>query len=395
MEPRAAELVDQLIDEALPRVVELRRKLHARPELGFQEKETTALIRQVLGELGLEICEMNLPTGAVAVLQGGSPGPSVGLRADIDALPIEEKTGLPFQSANPGVMHACGHDGHMAILLGTALVLRRLKEHLSGSVKFIFQPAEELLQGAKQMIEAGVLDGEPLERIYALHLWPQVPFGHIGVLPGTAMAGADRFSVTIQGVGGHGANPHLARDPIIAAAHSITMLQTIVSRETNPAEPTVVSIGKIQGGSAYNTIGDSATFEGTVRTTGRDAYDKIPGVFRTQLEGIARATGTEIACDYRRLCPPLVNSRDAASEVLELSRSLFGEDRALQLTAPTMVAEDFGLFLEKTAGCMFFLGIGEESLLPTPTFDFAEEILKTGRKLFVMLVLSKLSGRSG
>ncbi len=390
MEPISLALVEELIDQYLPQVVKLRREIHARPELGLQEKETTALIRGVLEDLGLDICDLNLPTGVVGDLEGRFPGPRIALRADIDALPIAEKTNLPFQSIKPGVMHACGHDGHMAILLGTAFVLNQLQDQLAGSVKFIFQPAEELLQGAKQMIQAKVLQGEPLDRIYALHLWPQVPFGHIGIMPGTAMAGADRFSVKIEGVGGHGANPHLTKDPIVAAAHCITMLQTIVSREVNPAEPAVISIGRIQGGTAYNTIGDSVTFEGTVRTTGRDAYEHIPEIFRIQLEGVAQATGTKCTFTYERLCPPLVNSKGAAQEALEHSRAVFGEDRVLVLTEPTMVAEDFGLFLEQTPGCMFLLGIGDDKLLHTPTFVFDEEILKTGIKLFVSLVLAKI-----
>ena len=390
MEPVSVELVDELIEQYLPQVVGMRRKIHSNPELGFEEQETTTLIKGVLEDLGLEIDDTNAPTGVVGVLHGRSSQVTIGLRAELDALPIDEKTNLSFQSTNRGIMHACGHDGHMAILIGAALVLAQLKQHLDGSVKFIFQPAEELLQGAERMIQAGVLKEPHLDRIYALHLWSQLPLGHIGVMPGTAMAGADRFSVTFEGVGGHGANPHLAIDPIIAAAHSIAMLQTIVSREVNPNEPTVLSVGRIQGGSTYNTIGDSVTFEGTVRTVGKDAYEKIPETFRSQLEGIALATGTKCSYEYKRLCPPLVNDGDVASEVLQHSQSLFGEKRVHVVTSPTMIAEDFGLFLEKVDGCLFFLGIGEEKLLHTPTFDFNEEVIRTGIKLFVMLVISKL-----
>lgn len=392
-EPVSVQVVDELITRYLPQVVDVRRKIHSNPELGFEEKETSGLIKGILKDIGLEVRDDSDSTGVVGVLHGYSSQSAIGLRAELDALPIHEETGLVFQSENSGIMHACGHDGHMAILIGAALVLSSLKQTLAGTVKFIFQPAEELLKGADMLIRNGVLEDPALDRIYALHLWPELPLGHIGVAPGIAMAGADRFSITFKGVGGHGANPHLTKDPIIAAAHCVTILQTIVSREVNPNEPLVLSVGSIHGGSTYNTIGDSVTLEGTIRTVGKGTYETIPDAFRCKLEGIALATGTRLSYEYNRLCPPLVNNEQVALEVLQKSQSLFGRQRVHEVGFPSMIAEDFGLFLEEVDGCMFFLGIGEseERPLHTPAFDFNEDVIRTGIKLLVMLVLSRLS----
>lgn len=386
-----------LIEQNIPRVIEIRRKIHAYPELGFQEFATSALVRDLLTELELEVQDLGEGTGVVGVLKGKLPGPGVGLRADLDALPILENTQLSFKSKTSGVMHACGHDGHVAILLGAALVLRQLQDELGGTVKFIFQPAEELLQGAKDIISRGALESPEMDFVYALHLWPELPLGHIGTKRGAIMAGAAKFTATLQGKGGHGANPHLAVDPIVAAGQFLGQLQTIASREVSPVEPVVVSVGRIHGGVSYNTIAGSVALDGTTRTVDPKMMTKIVDLLEAKLKGVAASSGISYQLNYEQLCPPLINDEQESEEVLTLSRRLFGKDNVHELTQASMIAEDFAYFLEQAKGCLFLLGTGENgksSPLHSDTFDFNEEVLFRGIKMMVMLALSKGSGKN-
>ena len=386
------ERLEAIIGRIMPLVVEIRRRLHSNPELGFAEYQTSAVVRQYLVELELDVRVPGDKTGAIALLTGGKPGPVIGLRADIDALPIQEATRLPFESRNPGVMHACGHDGHMAMLLGTAMVLRELTQEVPGTVAFIFQPAEELLKGAKMMIEGHILEYAPFNFIYAFHLWPALPLGHVGVKPGVAMASAAKFRASFSGSGGQGPNPVLACDAVVAAAYWFTLLQNFGSRKVDPTEPAVVSVGRIEGGSSYNTIARSVAVEGTVRTVSPRTRERMPQWLEELLESVASPAGLSYELHYEELCPPLMNDPQQSELVLRLAENLFGPERVHQLTQPSMVAEDFAYFLEQAPGCMIFLGIGEPeraNALHTDTFTFDEEVHFQRIKLLVSLVLSK------
>jgi len=387
-----AEAVNDLVKKHLPQVIEIRRRIHSEPELGFREVKTTALVKKHLAELGLEVMDLGDTTGAAAILRGGKPGPVTGLRADLDALPIQEQTGLPFQSKNAGVMHACGHDGHTAMLLGAAMVLRELADEVPGTVKFVFQPAEELLQGAKALIDRGVLADPKPVFFYAFHVWPSLPLGHFGIKPGPAMAGAARFQATFSGQGGHGANPHLTVDPILAAANWVTLLQSIVGRKVDPVDPAVVSVGTIQGGTSYNSIASSVSLEGTVRAVTPGTAGRIARWLEETLQGAAAAAGTACDFNYQELCPPVLNDPKEAAQILDLVGRLFGPERAHALNQPSMIAEDFAYFLQEAKGCLVFLGTGEAeqaTALHTDTFNFNEEALSQGIRLMVHLVLAK------
>ncbi len=390
-------IINKLISQYLPDVIAIRHQIHSNPELGFHEFETAVLIQKALNAAGLQATEGIGGTGVAAQVCGPSGDWVIGLRADLDALPINEETGLPFSSRRKGIMHACGHDGHVAILLGTALVLGELKEHLRGTVRFIFQPAEEILSGAKAMIADGILRGPAMDRIYALHLWPWLPLGHVGVKTGTVMAGADRFTIVLRGKLGHGANPHLARDTITAAAYCITQLQTIVSRETDPTEPVVLSVGRIKGGSAYNILGDPVQIEGTIRMADGDIYERMPQVLRTKLDGIALSMGVEYDLKYERLCPPVYNCERAVRDLIRVSKRTLGRNKIHELPNPSMIAEDFAFFLREISGCLFFLGVGETDESPalhSSRFAFDDAVIAAGIRLLSSLVLSYQVGAS-
>jgi len=375
-------------------LTEIRRGIHKNPELGFQERKTTALVREELARLGLEIQPLELETGVVALLKGSGSGPdtATGLRADMDALPVTERTGLPYASENRGVMHACGHDGHVALLLGTAHILSGLRDRFSGVVKFLFQPAEELLTGARALIAAGCLQNPPLDRIIAAHGWPYIAVGKIGVLAGPAMASADRFKVRIKGRGGHGAYPHRAVDPILAAAHAVTAMQGIISRETDALERAVLSVCTMEGGRAFNVIPREALLEGTVRCMREGLREEI----RRRLERVVKGTATAFGCEgdleWTELVPPLVNDPELTRTVEETAREVLGPDRVEELPGPTMGSEDFSLYLQEgPCGVLFRLGLalpGKKIMgLHNDQFDFTDAALPVGAAMLAGLVL--------
>jgi hippurate hydrolase len=364
----------------------LRRDIHREPELGFDTEKTARKVLDALEGLPLEIETGVAQNGLVATLAGEGEGPTVGLRADMDALPITEETGLAFASEVEGKMHACGHDAHTSMLVGAAHALSGMRERLNGTVKFIFQPAEEGGGGGRVMVEEGVAGG--LDSIFALHLWPGLPFGTVATKAGPIMAAADAFEMEVRGTGGHGAMPHLSADAIVVAAHVVTALQTVVSREVDPVEPAVLTVGEIGAGTAFNIIPETARLGGTVRTLNEDLRKRMPERIEAVARGVAGGMRADAHLDYTFSYPVTRNDADAANRALGAAGGLFGEEAALELANPSMGAEDFAYFLEKVPGAFVWLGVGEDvSGLHTPQFAFDEEILPRGSALLAALAL--------
>jgi len=369
------------------KIVALRRDIHREPELGFDTEKTAEKVLAALDGLPLDIDTGVARNGIVATLQGGE-GPIVALRADMDALPIEEETKLPFASEIEGRMHACGHDGHTSMLVGAAHALSQgaLSDHLNGTVKFVFQPAEEGGGGGKVMVDEGVADD--VSSIFALHLWPGLPFGTVATKAGPIMAAADAFEMEIRGSGGHGAMPHLAADAVVIAAQVVTALQTIVSREVDPVEPAVLTVGEIGAGMAFNIIPEKAHLGGTVRTLNSDLRETMPRRIEAVARGVAKGMRGDANLDYTFSYPVTVNDEDAANRALGVAGGLFGEEYVLEPPNPSMAAEDFAYFLEKVPGAFIWLGVGEDvSGLHSPQFAFDEEILPRGSALLAALAL--------
>ncbi len=370
-------------------IVALRRDIHREPELGFDTEKTAEKVLAALSGLPLDIETGVARNGIVATLRGGGDGPTVALRADMDALPIHEETGLPFASGTDGKMHACGHDGHTSMLVGAAKTLSGMRERINGTVKFVFQPAEEGGGGGRVMVEEGVAEG--IDQIFALHLWPGLPFGTAATKAGPIMAAADKFEMEIKGTGGHGAMPHLAADAVVIAAQVATALQTIVSREVDPVQPAVLTIGEIGAGSAFNIIPETARMGGTVRTIDDELRHRIPERMEELAKGVARGMRADAELDYTFSYPVTRNDPGAAALALKVAGSLFGEDRAVELAHPSMGGEDFAFFLQKLPGAYVWLGVGDVSGLHTPQFAFDEEILPQGAALLTAIALEALS----
>ncbi len=379
-------------------VVEVRRALHRIPEVGFNEKRTSEFVTRMLEELGLYVRTGVAKTGVVGLLRGAQPGRTILLRADMDALPLQEATGLRFASTNGGVMHACGHDGHMAILLTTAKILAKHKARLRGNVKFVFQPAEEGPGGAKQMIDERVLTRPRVQAALGFHLWNGLEVGTIGVAGGPVMACLDRIDIVIEGVGGHGAMPHQAVDPIVASAHAITALQTVVSREIPPTDPAVVTIGTINGGSAYNIIGEKVEMSGTVRVFNHELRKSMPERLDRILRSTAGALRASHKLSYTFGYPPTVNDEEMTRLVREVARSVVGP-RNVTTPGKSTGAEDVSFFLEAVPGCYFFVGSrntakGITAPHHNPKFDFDEAALPIAVEMMVRAAVAYLHGRS-
>ena len=384
-------LEEEIRDSFGEDIVSLRREIHREPELGFDTKKTAEKVLDALEGLPLEVETGLAENGIVATLKGEGGGPTVALRADMDALPIQEETDLPFASEEDGKMHACGHDGHTSMLVGAVRALSQdhLRERLNGSVKFIFQPAEEGGGGGRVMVEEGV--AESVSSIFALHLWPGLPFGKAATKAGPIMAAADAFEMRVKGKGGHGAMPHLTTDAVAVAAQIVTALQTIVSREVNPVAPAVLTVGEIEAGFAFNIIPETARLGGTVRTLDADLRKQIPKRMEELARGIARGMRGDAELDYRFSYPVARNDADAAQFALGVIGELFGEENVVELTDSSMGAEDFAFFLEHVPGAFIWLGVGDVSGLHTPKFAFDEEILSQGSALLAALALKSLS----
>jgi len=342
-------------------LIALRRQLHRYPEIGYQEYKTSQFITDKLKEYGLEIIPLKGKTGVVGILKGEKTGKVVALRADIDALPIQEETGVDYQSQHPGVMHACGHDAHTACLLGAACLLSQRREELNGMVKFFFQPAEELLGGAQSLIDQGVLTKPAVDVIFGLHTKPDIPVGKVVLQPGPLMAAVDVIRITVKGKGGHGAMPHTTHDPIMAAAAIIQGVQTIVSRQVNPLDPAVISFGSIHGGDANNVIPEQVELWGTVRTFSPQLRSEMPGRLRSLVTGIAAAMNTEADMMYRCDLPAVINPASLQVFCRESLEKVFGIDGFASAT-PCMGGEDFSIYQQQIPGVYLWLGTGSPAV---------------------------------
>jgi hippurate hydrolase len=374
-------------------MTEWRRDIHQHPELKFEEFRTADLVAAKLEEFGIEIHRGLAKTGVVGTIRNGD-GPSIGLRADMDALPLEEKNTFKHASSNPGKMHACGHDGHTAMLLGAAKHLAASK-NFKGTVNFIFQPAEEGGGGGELMIKEGLFEMFPVDSVYGLHNWPGMPAGTFGVASGPIMAAADMFDLTINGRGGHAALPDQCIDPIVVASQVVSALQTIPSRNTHPVDSVVISVTQIHAGDAYNVIPDSVRMHGTVRTFQQETRDKMPSSMLRVAEGVCAAYGATCELNYMSGYPATVNSVQEADISAKAVVDLLGEDKIIRNPTPSMGAEDFSYMLEARPGCYVWLGIGPGKgeagcMLHSSSYDFNDDVLPTGASYWVKLVENEL-----
>lgn len=372
--------------------VALRHDLHAHPELAFEEHRTAGVVAEYLGRYGLEVRTGVAGTGVVGTLRGeAGEGAVVGFRADMDALPIEEQNELPYRSRHPGKMHACGHDGHTTILLGAAAVLSGLRTQLRGTVRFYFQPAEESVSGAKAMLAEGVLQEMPPRWVVALHGRPGLPLGSVGIRAGAMMASADTFDIRLKGRGGHAALPHLTEDPIVAGAQLVQAMQTLVSRESAPSDPVVLSITQFHAGNTYNVLPEEAHLAGTVRCLREETRGRVRQRMEQVLEAIAQAWYLEGRFDWHEGVPALWNDENVTARIAQVAEWAFGKDRVIWLQHPLMGAEDFAYFAQAVPSAMFFLGLGEVADWHTACFDFPDEAIAPGVEMFVRLALTEFA----
>src|SRR5215216_6932291 len=352
--------------ELFPYTQSLRRDFHMHPELGFREIRTGGIVAKELEVLGIEVTKGIGKTGVVGLLEGARPGPTLLLRFDMDALPITEETGAEYASQNPGTMHACGHDGHTAIGLTVAKMLHAQREELAGSIKFCFQPSEEgsngeEIGGNEMMIRDGVLEGPHVDMSLSLHLWNERPLGWVGIASGPVMAGAEIFTVKIDGRGGHGAIPQRTLDPIVAAANIITAWQTIVSRNIAPLDTAVVSVTTVNAGTAFNVIPQTAELTGTIRTFDPAVRQRVVDRFEQIARGVGEALGCQVDVNVQRMTPALVNDEAIALKVQESARHVLAESDLDTSGYTTMGAEDMAFMQQKVPGCYFFVGSNDKA----------------------------------
>jgi amidohydrolase len=383
--------VHQLVSEHKDRVIKIRRDLHRIPETAYKEKKTAAYVADYLNNLELEVQTGIAQYGVVGLLKTGRPGPTLMIRADMDALPLKEDTGLAFASQHEGAMHACGHDAHMAMVLGAATVLAKIKNELEGNIKFLFQPAEEGPGGAKPMIEAGVMQNPKVDYCIGCHVWPQIPEGTIGVRPGPFMAAMDRFDIKIKGSAGHGAMPHLCVDALEVGTQVVNALQRIVSRHMDPLEPAVVTVGTFHAGTAFNVIPAEADLSGTTRTFDPDTWNSWESRIEKVVRGVCESMGTDFELKYSQGYPATINDESMAEVVHRCARKVVGEAQVV-VPKKTMGGEDFAFYLQKSKGCFFALGVGREGVVPVhnPQFDFNEDVLLLGTETHCQIGLELL-----
>ncbi len=385
-------MIREAVEKVLHKVVEWRRHFHRHPELSGKEVETSKYIQEQLTALGIPFETGFFETAVLGVIKGGKPGRTVALRADMDALPVTEQTGLPFASENQGVMHACGHDSHMAILLGAAAVLSSLKEHIAGTVKLVFQPAEEeaAIGGGRHFVESGKLDD--VSEIYGLHVWPELPVGVVGLKPGNLMAASERFYVHVKGKSTHAAQPHNGTDALVAAAHFVVDVQTLISREMDPMENVVCTIGLMNAGTRYNVGVEDAYLEGTVRTYTPALRDKMEARLGQILAGLDTMFGTHSELRYVRGHGSTINTPEKIKFLQEIGKRYLGEEHITEPRFPSMCAEDFSSYLQKIPGAFMWLGTGKPGIpaLHNASFAIDESILPLGVTMEAAAVMEAL-----
>lgn len=389
--------INELIDNALPALIEIRRDLHQHPELGFEEHRTSSIVSDWLEQNDIEVKKGVAKTGVVGLLRGKSEGKTVALRADMDALPITEESGVPYSSITPGKAHSCGHDGHTTILMGTAKILSQLRDTFAGNVKFVFQPAEEGGGGGDVMCQEGVLENPKVDSIFALHDWPDLRVGEVGIQYGPSMASSNRFELTLYGRGGHAARPNLAIDPIVLASKVINDFQTIVSRQVNPLSPAVITIGTINAGNAANVIPESVTMLGTIRSFDENTKNLMMSSMKTIAESHSKMVGASPPkLEFNKGYPVTVNNDDMVDVVAKVSKNIVGENNTKVITEPSMGAEDFSFFLRQIPGAMFRIGIASLDGSPSPAlhnpkFNFNDDSIPSGVSMMSGVVLEYLS----
>lgn len=381
--------------DILNEIVLIRRRIHKNPELGFKEFKTSSLVSEYLEGLGLKVTKGIAGTGVTGLLEGSSPGMTVAIRADMDALPILEENCVDYVSSNPGTMHACGHDVHTSIALGTAHILSKFKDRIKGNVKFIFQPAEEGLGGAKIMIDEGVLVNPKVDAIIALHVAPGHKSGQISISSGPVMASPSEFEIEITGKGGHAAEPQKAIDPIIIGTNIINLFQTIVARNVNPLKSAVLSVTSFQAGNAFNIIPSKATIKGTVRTFDPVLDKEISEKMLAIVSSVTSAMGAEYTFEYKQGYPPVINNKQVADMVVEAASRIIDRDNIILDEQASMLAEDFSYYLNELPGAMFNLGCTNPSCdhfenLHSCKFNVDESCIATGMEIFSQTIINYL-----
>jgi len=368
-------------------LIKIRRDVHRHPEIGLHETRTAEIIAKLLEEYGISVKTNIGVTGVLGILEGKYPGKTILLRADMDCLRIHENNDVEYKSIYPEFMHACGHDAHLTWLIGAAIILSGLKDELHGTVKFLFQPAEEKDGGAEMTIHSGVLENPKVDAVIGAHTWPGIESGKIGVRPGALMAASDNFKITILGRGGHGAQPNKCIDPIAVACEVYMAFQTIISRSLDPLEPAVITIGKFNAGTAHNIIPDNAYLEGTIRTLSYETREKIPGIMEGILKGITEANGANYEFDFIPYHAPVINDPEITSIAALAAAKIIGAKNVQLVDKPTMIGEDFSSFEERVPGTYIFIGNRNEGKgtvhpLHSPEFDVDEEIIYKTAAIF-------------
>uniref|UniRef100_A0A832IDR8 Amidohydrolase n=1 Tax=Pseudothermotoga hypogea TaxID=57487 RepID=A0A832IDR8_9THEM len=388
IEPEVLKLKDE--------VVQLRRTFHMYPEIEFDLHRTSQIVADYLESLGLEVKRNVAKTGVVGLLKGAKPGKTIMLRADMDALPLQELNDVPYKSKIDGAMHACGHDGHTAMLLVAAKVLASRRNELCGNVKFVFQPSEERFPpgGALPMIEEGVLENPKVDFAFGIHLWNALPVGTVGVRAGALLAAADEFRIVLKGKGGHGAYPHVCKDPVVTASELVLAMQTLVSRSVDPLESAVVTVGKIHAGTAFNIIPETTTLEGTVRTLNEQVRDTIKHRMKQMVRGICDAYGMDFELDYKDGTAVLINDPELTKLVRKVAEEVVGKDKVIEVP-PSMGGEDMSFFLQRVPGVFYLVGSanpekGLDKPHHSPYYDFDEDALIVGVQMHVSLVTKLL-----
>lgn len=388
--------IKELSNKYFNELVSIRRHLHMFPELSNKEFETKKYILSILREYDLTIDSNIGDTGISAVLKGCKEGKTIALRADMDALHIEEKNSTPYISKNKGVMHACGHDAHITFAIGTMMVLYQMREFINGNVKFIFQPAEETNGGAKRMVKEGVLENPKVDAVIGGHIWPELDSNKIGVKVGPIMSSPDVFDIIIHGKGGHAGKPDKTIDPIIIASEIVTSFQNCIVKNTNPFEPVVISTCYIQSGSTYNVIPDYCTIKGTVRTYNKSTRSFVEKRMHNIIANICNMYGAKFSFNYTKRFPPTINEPNITNLIEHSALKILGKDRVSHVEHPSMSSEDFSYFLEKVPGSYIFIGTRNEEKkivneLHSPYFDIDESVLKTGIQVYAQSIIDYLN----